>query len=237
MFCTKCGKEMPDGSVFCGGCGTSQQSSQNTTSPNYEFRTVKFPSAEDQGRAISNFYKSIGFEVVDTSVAMLQDGLSYDAWEGKTSAKHTEFTMLKMQRDKNHRHYKEMVAAEEGILALENEVTFVSGLSAVEAVTRGSLAFPKNCNEWIKKNKKSKSPKVFWVMGTQAKLWAVVTVAFVITCPITVLILIGSYTKHKKNKRAAQNEDRLQFESERTKYENLVRTAHEAYNLCRKVLG
>ena len=30
MFCNKCGKELPDGTKFCGGCGTAIESATKT---------------------------------------------------------------------------------------------------------------------------------------------------------------------------------------------------------------
>ena len=43
MFCNKCGKELPDGTKFCSGCGSQLKTLEPTASPSFDAKTATTP--------------------------------------------------------------------------------------------------------------------------------------------------------------------------------------------------
>jgi len=109
MFCNKCGQQMPDNTVFCGGCGTNNQGGGQAAQqpiykvPSFEFKTVRCYPSDYEENKYKEFYEDCGWTIMDMDRKQTNSG-GYSAG-GYNVTNYSTTTHIKMQRDKNHPHY------------------------------------------------------------------------------------------------------------------------------------
>ncbi|MCL2061317.1 MAG: zinc ribbon domain-containing protein [Firmicutes bacterium] len=112
MFCNKCGKEMPDSSVFCSSCGASQQGGAATAqtayrAPDWEFRTEKCYPSDAVEKKRRELYENCGWTIIDMDRKQTYEGQTFYG-AGVSTKNYSTSTYIKMQRDRNHPHYQKM---------------------------------------------------------------------------------------------------------------------------------